>query len=215
MDADVERAVTALGETGERPGAPARDRPVAGVDRTDEIACDECLPVRFRPHPVRPLLVRERARRPERHDEDRGRDPVQCDELVLDHTEPDRLEKRGRPTGDAVEQVDDRVAPAGACRVAGRQVDVNRLGAAAQRGARQVEMRRHPRDMDERRIPGRSEAAIDPVVVDVAVRAEEPDPDEGRQRNGDEPDASGERRSRAEHGLRCTPRSLKERLSAY
>ena len=74
-------------------------------------------------------------------------------------------------------------------------------------------MRRHPGDVDERRILGWREAAIDPVVVDVAVGAEEPDRDESRQRNGDEPSANGERRSRAEHGLRSTPRSLKERLS--
>ncbi len=140
---------------------------------------------------------------------------MERDELVLDHPEPDRLEKGAGSARHTVEQVDDRVAPPRARRVAGRQVDVDRLGAAAERGTRQLEMRGHPGDVDEGRILGRREAAIDPVVVDVAVGAEEPDPDEGRQRNGDEPNASGERRSRAEHGLRCTPRSLKERLSAY
>ena len=93
-------AVAALREPGERAGAAARNRAVARVDGADEVARDERLPVRVRPHAVRPLLVGERAGRAERHHEDRGPDLVQRDELVLDDAEPDG--RRGtRPAGRA------------------------------------------------------------------------------------------------------------------
>jgi hypothetical protein len=54
-------------------------------------------------------------------------------ELVLDHAHPHGQEEGERTSRKAVQQVEDRVALVGVVAVTGRQVDVHRLAAAAER----------------------------------------------------------------------------------
>src|SRR6476619_3897816 len=69
----------------------------------------------------------------------------------------------------AVQQVEDRVAPVRMIRIARRQIDVYLLGAATEGGARDADLLRRAPLLDEGWVARRPEAAIEPVVVDVAI----------------------------------------------
>ena len=79
---------------------------------------------------------------------------VQRDEHVLDDAHAHGREERARPSGEAVQQVEHRVALVRMRVVPGRQVDVDGLAAAAERRARDVEAR--ARAVRRARTPGRA-----------------------------------------------------------
>src|SRR5579862_140236 len=213
VDADVDRAVPALRQAGQPPRPTGPNCAVAPVDRPDEVACHEGLPTLVRSDAVRPLLVGERARRSERHHEDDRLDLVQRHELVLDHAHPHRRKERARTAGDAVQEVQHGIAAVRMQVVAGRQVDVDRLTTAAERGAGDVQADLGPPLVDVRGVARGCEAAIEPVVVDVAVGAHEPDDDEHGDDHRERPAAAKGRCLPSHHSVRCTSRSLKRRLS--
>src|SRR5207253_1455904 len=76
VDSDVERGVAPFGEAAQDASGAGAHRSIPGVDRADDVTGDKCLPALVRPDAVRPLLVRERAARAERHDEDQRSNPL-------------------------------------------------------------------------------------------------------------------------------------------
>ena len=95
------------------------------------------------------------------------------DERVLDHAHADGLEERERAAGEAVQEVQDGVAPVRVRRVAGRQVDDDLLAPAAESGARDEDLAAAtPGDVDVGGLARRREAAVEPVVHAVAVDAD-------------------------------------------
>src|SRR5262249_34370961 len=102
VETDVERAVAAFRQPGEHPSRAATNGAVSRVNGPDEIARDEGLPPFVRPDAVRPLLVRERPGRAERHHEDERSNPARVDEDVLDDAETNRLQKRTGPSREPV-----------------------------------------------------------------------------------------------------------------
>src|SRR5260221_2833469 len=136
VDRDVERGIAALAEPGDPPACSGANRPVPLVDGANHVARDERLPAFVRAHAVRPLLVGERTRRPERHHEDHRARAVQRDELVLHDAHPNGRKERRRPARDPVQEVEHGIVAARAGCVGRREVNVDRLPATADRGAR-------------------------------------------------------------------------------
>ena len=178
VQCDVDRAVAAFGKACDRTRVRARDRAVARIDCPHDVACDEGRPTLVRRDSVGPLLVREDSGRAVGHDENRRLTEGLRVHLVLDDAHPHREQKRERPAGEAVQEVDDRVALLRVLRVSGRQIDVDRLRAVAECGARDVDPLLRPGDRDVARVDGRREAAVEPVVAAVAVDADEADRNE-------------------------------------
>ena len=201
VDADVQRGVPALGESDQCASRAARNGAVPRVDRSHDVPCDKRLPALVAADPVCPLLVGERARRAERHDEDDRAHAVQGDELVLDDSHAYRRQESTRPPWEAVQEICDRVAAVRMRAIAGRQVDVDGLSAASDRGAHDVEAASRAVHLHEGGVMRRREAAIHPVVLDVSVRTEDTDSEEGGERGSRGPRPAGGGEARCDHGL--------------
>jgi hypothetical protein len=132
------------------------------------------------PDAVRPLLVSERARGAEGHDEDQRLRALLGGEDVVDDAGADGQQERRRAAGEPVQEVEDRVATGGVARVARRQVDDDLLAPAAERRARDRDLLGRTSGLDVGRIPRRREAAVDPVVPAVPVDADRATGDEER-----------------------------------
>jgi hypothetical protein len=177
-----------------------------GVNGIHHVAGDERLPALVRTGAVRPLLVCERPGRPERHDEDHGPGFVKCNELVLDDAHPHRRQERARPSGLAVQEVQHRVVLARVGCVAGRQVHVDRLVAAPERRARDLEPDGRATLRDVGRVSGRGEPAVLPVVVEIAVNADQADACKDRCGEDDERASSVDGHAHSGHPYVLDPR---------
>src|SRR5207253_8609084 len=112
------------------------------------------------------------------------------------------------PSGNAVQQIDHGIAASGMAPVTRREVDVDGLPSFADRRAREVEPNGAAPLLHVGRIMGRREAAVEPVVVDVAVRADEPaDEEDGEQQTHEPAPAWGLERGR-EHNTGSKRRNL-------
>ena len=188
---------------------PTPDRTESCVDRVHEIIGDERLPAFVRSDAVCPLLVGEGPRRPEGHHEDQRPRAVKRRQLVLDHAESHGRQERPGPAGLAVEEIHDRVALVRVGRIAGRQVDVDGLAPAAERGTRHLDAYGPASHLHERGVVRPREAAEEPVAVDVAVGADEADGEECSERGDREQRSQSGPRPRCRHESGVTPRPLR------
>jgi hypothetical protein len=150
----------------------------------DDIARDEGRPAVAGSDPVHPFLVVEGSSRAERHDEDERLRAVRRRQGVVDDPHLDGLEERERSPWEPMQEIEHRIPPVGMLGVAGGQVDVRLLGAAAERRARYGQSLNSARPGDEGRLAGGREAAIREVVVEIAARAEEPHAQERAESGG-------------------------------
>src|SRR5579875_3331662 len=181
VEGDVDRAVPALGEARDCARRRLGNRPEAVVDRPHEVPPDEGRPAVARRDAVRPLLVGELSGGAVGHDEDQRLGLVPRDEVVLDHAHPHRVEEGPRPAGEAVQEVENRIA-LGARVVARRQIDDDLLAASAQGGAADEDRLLAARLGDVGGVLRRREAAVDTVVVRVALDAQTADREEADER---------------------------------
>ena len=176
---DVERAVGALRQTG--------DRPVTAVGERHEALVDVAHHVHHVVGPtavarVRPLVVVEQALLPGGHDEDHRTQPVLGDQRVHAHLDRVDVRERRHRAGRAVQQVQDAEPVAGA--VARGQVDEVAALALHRRRVEAHRLQPPPGDAGGRR--QRREAAPDPVVVHVRVgRGDAADEPRGRYQDHD------------------------------
>src|SRR5207248_693716 len=87
-------------------------------------------------------------------------------------------QERERATGEAMQEIDDRVALARMPRVPRWEVDIDLLAATAERCAFDRDPLLEPSDLHVRRIDRRWEAAVQPVVPPVARDADKTHRDE-------------------------------------
>src|SRR5207248_69594 len=109
------------------------------------------------------------------HDDDERLDLALREQRVLDDADADGADEAVRVTGEAVQEVEHRVALLRIPVVARRQVDGDALGASADRRAPHLDRLEGAFLADEGGVAWRREAAVEPVRVDVAVDAGETD----------------------------------------